>query len=205
MILAGTGDLGRDAARRLAREELSRKEYADARPPLAVRVVTRVIRALTDAFDSASSHVPAGRAGLVLLLLLLVAAIGLLLVRLRPARSAGRATLFGGGQLLDAEQHRRRADELAGGGEWASAVRERMRAVVRELELRGVLDRRPGRTADEVAAEAGAQVPALAADLYRAAVLFDEVWYGGRPADAASYAGMVELDRRVREARPVPA
>lgn len=205
MILAGTGDLGRDAARRLAREELRRKEYADARPPLLVRVVTRAIQALSDAFDNASTHVPAGRAGLVLLLVLLVAAVGLLLVRLRPARSAGGTPLFGGGQLLDAEQHRRRADELAAAGEWASAVRERLRAVVRELELRGVLDHRPGRTADEVAAEAAAQVPALAADLQRAALLFDEVWYGGRPADAASYAGMVEVDRRVREARRVPA
>lgn len=201
----GGGDLSRDAARRLAREELSRKEYADARPPLLVRVVTRMVRAVMDAFNSASTHVPAGRAGLLLLLLLLLGAVGVLLVRLRPARSTRRAELFGGGLLLDADQHRRRADELAARNEWALAVRERLRALVRELELRGVLDRRLGRTAGEVAAEVGAQVPALAADLHRAAVLFDEIWYGGRPAGAASYAGMVEVDRRVCEARRVPA
>ena len=83
---------------------------------------------------------------------------------------------------LDAAEHRRRADGFAGEGRFAEAVRERMRAIVRELETRGVLEPRPGRTADEVAREAGALVPAVAPDLRTAATVFDEVWYGGRPA-----------------------
>ena len=43
----------------------------------------------------------------------------------------------------------------------------------------------------------------VAADLGRAAALFDEVWYGGRPADASSYAVLVAVDERVSDRRPV--
>ena len=49
--------------------------------------------------------------------------------------------------------------------------------------------------------EAGAAVPAIAAHLQRATTLFDEVWYGGRDADAASYAVLVEVDQRVTGSR----
>ena len=75
--------------------------------------------------------------------------------------------------------------------------------MVRDLESRGALDPRPGRTAGEVARDGGAAVPALADDLRRAAVLFDEVWYGGRNADAGSYAELVGVDERVRGSRLV--
>jgi hypothetical protein len=78
-----------------------------------------------------------------------------------------------------------------------------MRAIVRELEARGVLDPRPGRTADEVAREAGALVPAVAGDLHGAAQVFDEVWYGGRTATAGADAAMRQADQRVQSARLV--
>ena len=84
-------------------------------------------------------------------------------------------------------------------------MRERLRAVVRDLEARGLLDPRPGRTAGEVARDAGAAVPALAEDLRRASIVFDEVWYGGRTADAGSYALLVDVDTRAAAARPVLA
>ena len=82
-------------------------------------------------------------------------------------------------------------------------MRERLRAVVRELEALGVLDPRPGRTADEVAREAGTAVPEVADDLSRAVGVFAEVWYGGRPADAEGYAVLVEVDRRLVDRRLV--
>ena len=75
--------------------------------------------------------------------------------------------------------------------DWRVAVVERYRAVVAELEERGVIDPRPGRTADEAAADAGAVLPAVAADLGAGARLFDAVHYGNRPASAdndATYA-----------------
>jgi hypothetical protein len=43
-------------------------------------------------------------------------------------------------------------------------------------------------------------VPAIAGPLRRGATVFDEIWYGGRTADASSYAVLVEVDRAVTAA-----
>lgn len=199
-------ELSREAARDAAREELSRPEYDAAQPPLLLRLVGRAVRALGDLLDGAAAAVPGGRLGLVVLLLLLAGFVAVVLARVRPgAEARGPAPLFAGSAVLDAAQHRVLAESAAAEGRWAEAVRERLRAVVRDLETRGVLDPRPGRTAAEVARDAGQAVPAVAEDLRRAAVRFDEIWYGGRTADAASYALLVEVDGRVGSSRMVVA
>lgn len=206
MMLAAAAELGREAARRAAQVELSRREYADAQPPLLIRLVGRLLDELSRLLSASSAQVPGGNTGVILLLLLLVGAVALVVVRLRPSRSAAsRGELFGDGGALSAAAHRALAEAAAARGGWAEAVRERLRAVVRELEDRGVLDPRPGRTALEVAREAGALVPALAEPLRRGTTAFDEIWYGGRIADAASYAVLVELDRTVTSTRLVLA
>jgi hypothetical protein len=188
----------REQAREAAREELSRRQYEDAQPSLAVRLLGRVLREIGELLDRAAAAAPGGALGVVLLLALLVLLVVVVLARVRPgARSGSDPSLFAGVGTLTAAEHRWRAEQAAARGEFAEAVRERLRAVVRELEQRGVLDPRPGRTADEVAREAGAVVPEAAADLSRAARVFDEVWYGGRPADAGSYAVVVEVDARL--------
>ena len=196
------GELTREQARDAAREELSRRQYEDAQPPLVVRALGRLLREIGELLDRAASAAPGGAVGLVLLAALVVLVVAVVLLRVRPsARRARGGALFAGIGTLTADQHRERADDAAARGELAEAVRERLRAVVRELEARGVLDPRPGRTADEVAREAGAVVPEVADDLARGARVFGEVWYGGRPADAQAYATLVEVDRRVTERR----
>jgi hypothetical protein len=190
-----TGQLSREDAAELAREELSRRPYQDAQPPLLSRLLDRLLLELGELLDRAAASAPGGRLGLLLLLALLAAVVVVVLRRLRPRRSVRGGALFDGGRALAADDHRSLADDAAAGGRWADAVRERLRAVVRELEARGVLDPRPGRTADEVAREAGAVVPEVADDLQRAVRVFDEVWYGGRAATAASYDAVVEVDR----------
>ncbi len=146
---------------------------------------------------------PGGPGWLVVLVLLVVAAGVAVRLRVGPlaTRAAGDLALFGG-RPRSAAEHRAAADAHAARGDWAGAVRERLRAVIRSLEERAVLDERPGRTADEAAAEAGAALPSCAADLRRAARLFDDVWYGGRAADAGSDAALRDLDQKVRAARP---
>lgn len=196
-------DLDREAAREAAREELSRPEYDGAQPPLLIRLAGRLLRVLGDLFDNAVGAVPGGPTGLLLLFLLLGGVAAVVLARVRPSSQGGgrQAPLFAGSALLTAAEHRALAAAAAAESRWADAVRERLRAVVRDLETRGALDCQPARTAGEVARDGGAAVPAAAADLLRAAVLFDEVWYGGRPADAASYAVLVEVDERVGRSR----
>lgn len=195
--------IDRDAAREAAREELSRREYAEAEPPLLLTLAGRAVRAVEDLFARASGAVTDSTLALVGVVALLALLVTVVLLRLGPlagARERGRGAVFDGGAVLTADGHRARAEQAASEGRWAEAVRERLRALVRELEARGVLDPRPGRTAGEVARDAGGTVPHLAADLTGAARLFDEVWYGGRVADASSYASMVRADDAVRGA-----
>jgi hypothetical protein len=198
-------DLTREGARDAARDELSRQPYLDAQPPLLLRLVGRAITTVGEWLDRALTAVPGGPVSVVLLVLLLVGLVALVLFRTGPLarRRPGREALFAGSPALTAQGHRELAEAAAAQGRWADAVRERLRAVVRDLESRGALDPRPGRTAGEVARDGGAAVPALADDLRRAAVLFDEVWYGGRQADAGSYAVLVGVDERVRDTRLV--
>jgi hypothetical protein len=80
-----------------------------------------------------------------------------------------------------------------------------MRAVVRALEERTLLDPRPGRTADEAAAEAGRALPGHAAALAAAAIAFDAIAYGDAPADQAAYRLLDDLDRALERTRPTLA
>lgn len=100
-----------------------------------------------------------------------------------------------------AEQHRADADRAAGAGDWRTAVLERFRGIVRELEERGVVPEQPGRTAGETAEAAGVRIPTLAPDLRAAARLFGDVRYGGRDPGPAGDAALRDLDARVRGAR----
>lgn len=198
--------LDRDQARDAAREELSRPEYDAAQPPLLLRLIGRALREFGELLDSVTAAAPSGPLGVVLLLALLGLVVAVVLARIGPLARGGRpATLFAGSPALSADGHRALADAAAEQGRYADAVRERLRALVRELESRGVLDPRPGRTAGEVGREGGAAVPAIADDLLRATTVFDEVWYGGRQADKASYALLVGVDTRVTGSRLVLA
>jgi hypothetical protein len=76
------------------------------------------------------------------------------------------------------------ADQLAAKGRFAEAVRERLRAMVRELIERGVIPFSPGWTVTELAAAARQERPGLAPSLLGAVGVFSEIWYGLRPAHA---------------------
>ncbi|HEX3005575.1 MAG TPA: DUF4129 domain-containing protein [Angustibacter sp.] len=202
VLTAPPVDPGRDLAREWARRELSDPVYAKARPGLLQRLVEWVIERLQGIHVSSSLTDP--RTGVVLLVVLVALVVTVVLLRtgrLRgPGRRAASETVFAG-RPLDAEGYRARADEAAATGRWADAVRERFRAVVRSLEERAVLDERPGRTADEAAAEASAALPSLAGELAAGARLFDDVCYGDRTASAEHDRRLRDLDDAVRAAR----
>jgi len=96
------------------------------------------------------------------------------------------------------------ADQLAAAGRFAEAVRERLRAIVRDLIERGVLPYTPGWTVTELAAAAAAARPALAQALRGAAEVFSEIWYGLRPANASDDAAMREHAQRVQAVLATP-
>jgi len=204
MLWTVVGDeLSREAARRAAREELLDRRYDEAQPPLLARIVGRVLREIGELLTKAAGNAPGGRLGLLVFFGLLALFATVVIVRLGPSRNGSEGALFETGRVLTAADHRALAEQAAGAGQWAEAVRERLRAVVRELESRGVLEPRPGRTAGEVARDGGRALPALTEPLRRGTTVFDEVWYGGRTADAASYTVLQDLDRAVSESRMV--
>lgn len=103
-------------------------------------------------------------------------------------------------RTLQADDYRARAEAAAAAGDWRSALCDRFRAVVRELEVRTVLDVRPARTAWEAARSAVRLLPDRQADLYAGADLFSAVSYGDRTADPDTYGAMVGIDERVTAA-----
>jgi hypothetical protein len=97
------------------------------------------------------------------------------------------------------------ADRLAAEGRYAEAVRERLRGMVRVLIERGIVHQQPGWTVTELAAAASARRPALAGPLGEAGMIFSDIWYGQRPADAAHDARMRDLAATVSAAVAQPA
>lgn len=119
----------------------------------------------------------------------------------RRSRRTPPEAVLGTTDRRTAAQLRAAADAAAASGDYSTAVIERFRAVARDLEDRAVLDERPGRTADEVARDAGAVLSTVSTDLLRAGRLFDDVVYGGRTARAADDEQLRATDAAVRAAR----
>ncbi|MFB7589458.1 DUF4129 domain-containing protein [Streptomyces sp. NPDC056169] len=197
-------DISRLPAREAAERELSKPMYHDNDPNLLQRGLDRFWEWVDDLFGAASTATPGGVVGLVAVVLVVVALVAALWWRLgTPRRSPATAgdSLFADGPRT-ADQHRAAATRHATAGHWNEAVQERMRAIVRSLEERALLDPRPGRTADEAAAEAGRSLPSHADDLRLAARAFDDVTYGGRTADEPAYRRIEDLDTALERTRP---
>jgi len=202
--LAGTPIApGRETGQTWAREELAKPEYARARPSLFVRVVTWLLHQLDRV--AARTGLGAGQLVALIVVLAVVAVVVVLLVRrqvrLTVARSEAARGVLGTSALSWAE-HRRLAALASAEGRYADAVRESMRAIARRLDERGLLDPRPGRTADELASEAGLVLPSLAGELASAARTFDDVMYGSVAATATSADQLRRLDEMVEAQRP---
>jgi hypothetical protein len=196
-------ELDRAAAARAAREELAKQVYRDAGPSLTERLLRWTFDHISHLLDRAAGVSPGGYVGLVVVVVAVLAIAVALRLGIGPMlRTSTSETPLFVGRARSAAEHRAQADAHAAAGRWAEAVRDRLRAIITGLEERTLLEPRPGRTADEAAAAAGAVVPECAADLRVAAHTFDDIWYGGRPAAAAHDAQLRGLDDRVRASRP---
>ncbi|MDQ0952058.1 hypothetical protein QFZ24_005981 [Streptomyces phaeochromogenes] len=196
----------RDPAREAARRELSKRMYHENDPGLLERALNAFWEWVDKLFSAASSATPGGALGLLVVALVAVAVIGALWWRLgTPRRGPTSAAPLFDDRPRSAAEHRAAAKAHAAQGHWNQAVQERMRAIVRSLEERALLDPRPGRTADEAAAEAGRTLPAHTDRLRAAARDFDDVTYGGRTAGSDTYQRLSQLDRDLERTRPVLA
>ncbi|MDA8371330.1 MAG: DUF4129 domain-containing protein [Nocardiopsaceae bacterium] len=204
LAFAASAEVGRDEGARIARDELSEPIYDEAEPSLLDIIYTRVTEWFYALAERAGTAFPNGWWVLLLLLAVLAASAAALIVYLRPGRQTRwRGAVIDPGEVLSATDHRAASERRATAGDYAAAVRERLRAITRDLEERAIITPRPGRTATEFAAEASAALPNLRDALHQAAHLFNGIVYGERTATPDSYRLMRELDEQLRASRPV--
>ena len=197
-------DIDRDAAHEAAQRELAKPIYPKA------SLTERLGEWLDDLLyriAQEGSKLPGG--WFTIVVLLIIAAIAIV-VAVRIARRTMRTNRGGEHALFDsaeltAAQHRATAEQYAAEGNWTAAIRHRLRAIARQLEEDGALNPVPGRTATELARDAGAAVGDLvAAQLRQAATAFNDVTYGERPGTESAYRMIADLDHQLRShsARP---
>ena len=188
---------GRRAGQQLARTELSKTIYHH-QPSLTERVAHFLLTWLSRLFR-ATQGLPGGWWGFVALVVLAVILVAVVLARIGPIAGAQRrrARTSALAPVRTARDHRDAAIRLAEAGDYGAAICERVRAIAAELDERGILMPRVGRTADEFAAEAGRALPPHAAGLLGAARLFDEVRYGQRAGTRRGYEQVADLDTRI--------
>jgi Domain of unknown function (DUF4129) len=189
-------DIDRDAAHRAAQDELNKPIYSkgSAGDQFLDWLNDLIFRLLQK-----TASVPGGWFTATVLFILLAIAV---VVAFRIARRTMRVRrgdylLFETAQLT-AAQHRASAESYAAEGDWAAAIRHRLRAVARQLEETGVLAAAPGRTANELARDAGAALPHLAGELAESATAFNDVTYGEQPGTQAAYRMIADLDDHLR-------
>lgn len=192
-------EIDSDAAHDAAQRELSKPIYPKA--SLTDQLWAWLDDLIFRIFNAGSS-VPGGWITVGLLSLLLVVAV---VVAVRIATRTMRTRRGGDGALFDhhelgSAEHRALAEQCAAQGDWAPAIRHRLRAVARRLEETAVLDPVPGRTATELAGDAGAALPGLKDELRRAADIFNDVTYGARTATEAGYRAIANLDEHLHRA-----
>lgn len=196
-------NIARDEARDAARRELTDPVYHRDDPSLLQQGLTWLLERLGELLSGAGELSPGGYAGLIVLGVLVVLAVVAIRLTIGPiARTRVEGRALHTGTPRRAAEHRSAADDHAARGEWAEAIRERLRAIVRGLEERDLLEVRPGRTADEAASEAGTVLPSCDAGLREAALTFDDVWYGSRQATAAMDEQLRAVDAETSAARP---
>ncbi len=190
-LVSGGPLIGRRAARELARRELAEVSFWE-----------RILRSITRLFNSAGGTVPPGWFGLIVLASLAVLVIIVVLFWVRPARAhRASADPVLTGKSRTAQDYRREAQRLAAARDYAGAIVDGVRAIAAELDERGILPPGPGRTADELAFEAGRELPALAADLLAVTRLFDDVRYGDKDGSMAGYELVTRVDADLRSAQ----
>jgi hypothetical protein len=190
-----TIDIDSQTAHDAAASELAKPIYPKA--SLTTRIV-EWFNELLHRLMAGAADLPGGWLALVAVGLLAAAAV---VVAVRVARRTmgrrGDRGLYGKG-TESAADHRENAESAAGRKDWAAAIRHRVRAIGRQLEQDGVLRPVTGRTAGELARDAGTARPDLAAEIATAAELFNDVTYGEQPGSEPQYRLVADLDDRLR-------
>lgn len=108
-------------------------------------------------------------------------------------------------QTIDPAVYRDAADQAAARADYHTAIRERFRAIIRELEYRTIIAPRPSRTAFEAAGVTARELPAAREPMYRAAGIFSDVMYGDQLGTPAGWQEMLAAEAAVHAAADHPS
>jgi hypothetical protein len=198
--------IGRQAGQRLARDELAKAVY-HPHQSFAQWLLSHAASLLNRFFNGTSGVIPGGWWAMVALAALAVVVVAVIVRRIGPVARSRRtaAGALAGPAVLTAREYREQAERSAAEGDYSAAILAYLRAIAAGLEERGVLIPDLGRTADELAAEAGRLLPGHAAELTAAARLFDDVCYGEQRGTRAGCERLRGLEAAIATAAPHPA
>lgn len=194
----------RDEARRWAIEELGKPQYSDARPGWLDQLWRDFLDWLSSLEgDGTGPGTNFALPGIVAIaVVLIIVAVFVVRPRLNARRANRTDDIYGADATADADGYRRRASAAANDGDWAAAVVDQFRALVRSAEERDIIDVRAGRTADEASAQLGQVFSTVQPRLGAAALLFDAVRYGEQGATRADYESTRGLDAELLTMKP---
>ena len=193
-----------DEARSRVLEELSKPEYDDS-PGFITWLLGTLegwLMSVLDGIDG-SSATQAGIA--VLVVVALITAAFLVLRRtgmIRRGHTLAVTAELDAEPVLSGAQLRDSAREAISAGRTDDGVVLALRALVRDLEERTLLDVTAGMTAHEAAALAAVPFPELRGRLQRGAVAFDTAAYSHRPASAKHADDLLRLAEYIAESAP---
>lgn len=189
---------GADEARRWAQDELSGKVYQDAKPGWSEIVFDWLRKALADFLGTVG--VAPAYTGLVIVGAVVLVAIIVIIAIVRPRlnkRKRQSAEVFPPMVSRTAQEYRALAQAAAASGDFATAISEQFRAMVRAAEERDIIALAPGRTALEASHDVARSFPQHARGLQSGAELFNAVRYGHVAADAAMFEELLSTDSAI--------
>lgn len=195
LTLAVVGPLQHDPdrLRATARDLLARPPFADEQPGPVTDVLLRLRSWIARLLDAVLGTV-VGNHAVAWAVVALATTVVLVLV-LRWGRRVGRETervpsvdsatgRTAGDWLADAERH-------AEAGEWPAAIRCAYLALVARLVSDGLIDDGRGLTVGEIERLVARAAPQRSDDVAAAGRVFEDTWYGHRPADRHGYRRVV--------------
>jgi hypothetical protein len=196
--------LGPDEARERILEELSKAEYDDSPGFVAwlLGTIEDWLNSLMVGIDGSS----ASQAVIVVLVVLALVAVVVLVLRrtgmLRRSPSLAVEAALDAEPVLSAEELRGAARTAIDAGRVDDGTVLALRALVRDLEERTLLDVATGMTAHEAAQRATASFPDLRGRLQRGADAFDTAAYSVRSAGPKQAEDLLRLAEYIAETAP---
>ena len=193
-----------DEARRRMLEELSKAEYDDS--PGFVQWLLETIESWLTEIVKGIDGSSAAQAGLFALLIALALGVTVLVLRrtglIRRSATLTVETALDTPDVLSAAELRSAARDAVAAGRRDDAAVLAMRALVRDLEDRTLLDVTAGMTAHEAAEGASVPFPELRGRLQLGAQAFDTAAYSYRSVSAKQAEDLVRLTEYIAESSP---